>query len=225
MRLKLGIKRTVSIGLAVAALSALAAISAASASAAKPEFVGPTGPITVKGEPSTYLELAGGSITQCREVSGSGAITGKKTGNVTLLLSSCTALPGFCHGKGLLTTEMKTVELEMIPVYTLKTGAVGIELRPKVGTKFAELSSPNGAACELKGSLLAIVTPERRRSSKFTLKFSGERGTQTPSQYENETHEAINSWLEFRLFPSEAFEKESWSGNLTMSTTKEIEIG
>jgi hypothetical protein len=204
--------------LVVAALSVLASASAASATEPIPAFLGYTGPVTVgTGSPMTF-ERGGYESNSCSTVSATGAITGKKAGNLTLTFAGCGTPPNYCHGKGMKPSEFKTVELEMIPVYAVKTAGVAIELRPKVGTKFAELESPFGSRCELKGSVLAMVTPINRYSREFTLTFNGSKGRQTPEQYETESHEIVNSWLELES------QKESLYGTPKMKSTYEMEI-
>jgi hypothetical protein len=209
----------------LSAVLVVSAVATASASAGLPEFrgVSESSPanFTIAGS-SFYIETAVGEITSCKKVSGSGSITGPKIGHGTITLSECSTFPHYCHGKGLPVSELKTVELEVIPVYTVKgPQKIGLELRPKTGTKFAELQSPFGNICELKGSLIAGITTISGK--EFQLNLTGSHGIQTPSQYETESHEIVNSWLEINNNGG-TFVKESWSGAPKLLTSKVIEL-
>jgi hypothetical protein len=223
MRFQLGVRRTFGIGLAIAALSVVASVSAASASAASPEFIGGTPSFTVSS--TEYMSLRSPAGTwNCEHISGSGAITGKKTGNITLSLS-CANTYGLCHAVGI--NGINTTELEMIPVYPVKSESIAVEMRPKVGTTFAKGETPFGGSCEIKGSLLAYIKPrgEINETREFTLEFKGQSGgVQVPSQYETESHEVVNSWLEYNTSKSGSFQKLSWSGTALMKLSQPIRI-
>jgi hypothetical protein len=218
--------RGLGIGVMLTAVLAFGAISVASAAAAAPEFR------DLGKEPTTFsisgtslsIETATSELSSCKALAGSGAITGPKSGSATIALSGCTTLPSYCHGKGLSATELKTVQLEVVPVYIKASQKVGLEFRPKAGSPFAELQSPFGSQCELAGSLIGQISPINSFRNEFTLRFEGLHGTQTPSQYENESHELVNSWLENENLSK--FIKESWSGSATLKTSgRSIEIG
>jgi hypothetical protein len=215
---------------ALVVVLALGAISVASASAASPEFkrVSPLRPVafTVAG---SHLALAfnTGEVSVCNKVAGAGTLTGAKTGNATLTLSECGTMPHFCYSKGSNGHELKSVELEVIPVYTAKAEhRVGIELRPKVGTVFSELTCLYGNPVELRGSIIAEVSPINSASKVFGFDFSGSKGIQSPSKYENEKGEFVNSWLElgFGTGGPLKYQEESWEGKTTLTTAETIEI-
>jgi hypothetical protein len=226
MQIVRGSSKRVGVTVAMFAVLAVGLISASSAAAASPEFRGlaakePTS-FSISGG-SLHIETATGAITACESIAGKGSITGPKTALGSITLSGCSTFINYCHGKGLPSGELKTVELEIIPVYTVKAPQkVGLEFRPKSGSTFAALESPFGNQCELAGSLIAQITPINSATSQFTLVFSGNRGTQTPKQYENPSQELVNSWLE--TVNQGYFTKESWNAGATFKTGRSLEL-
>jgi hypothetical protein len=214
------------LGLLLTLALALCASSSALALPTKPYFEGgvsETHPVsfTLTGSGSLSLET-GFSSTVCTKLVGSGTLTGPKTGTATLTASGCGMEIGYCHGKGMGINEFKTVELEVIPVYAPKAPEVGFELKPKKGTIFSEMVSPVGTLCEIVGSIVAKWTGSSNVGKTWPLAFSGSKGTQTPSTYENDAHESVNSWLERR--DNSSYFKESWYDNLTMTTSTELKL-
>src|SRR5262249_44726420 len=77
------------LGLCIAAVLAVSVAAASSASAALPEFVGPfPAPFTAKSG-ATVLETVKKAKITCLSDTGSGEVTGPKTGSVTIVLKGC----------------------------------------------------------------------------------------------------------------------------------------
>jgi hypothetical protein len=208
------------LGLSTALVLGLIPIASASALPTKPYFnpVSETfqDTFTVSGS-NLKLQTPTRSTSVCNTVTGSGSLTGPKTGHATLTASGCSTLINYCHGKGMGLNEFKTTELEVIPVYAPTAPQVGLEMKPKVGTTFAELESIFGNKCGLTGSIIAHFTTFKGKS--LSLEFDGVEGSQTPNHYENEAHESVNSWLE-----TAEGEKESWDAGFKLNLSREIEL-
>jgi hypothetical protein len=229
MRPNLRSKRTLALAVAVTALLAMA-VSAASAAAALPQFALRAGdswktPVTftVSGSGLT-VSTAVGDAMSCSTASGSGTLTGPKSGTATLSFSGCSAPIYNCYGKGMKASEFKTVELEVVPVYAPDGKTVLLELKPKSGVKFAEFESAFGNQCELKGSLLATIGPKGEWQRELTVGFSGLSGRSTWTQYETESHELVNSWLELSPSLHGAFVGEAWSGKAKLKLSRELRV-
>jgi hypothetical protein len=223
MRRSLSRRRMAILSMAVLAVMAMAA-SAASASAASPEFgsLGAKFPdkFTVSGSGLNVETPATGALGSCSKATGSGSITGHKSGTATLSFTGCSAMPKFC-GSG--EKGFKTAELETIPVYLNKAQsphAVDVLFRPKVGNTFATLTC--GGLPEtgrLIGSVLATISPVNFLRSNYTVTFS-----QNVTSYETEAGGRANSWLELE-YEGQKPERESWnSGGLGLVTESNIEI-
>ncbi len=217
----IGIRFERATGLAVLLAVVMGVVGVASASGAAPEFKGVTAekPVTftLSGNIGS-IETTSGAVAACSGgASGSGTLTGPKSGSLTLTESGCN-LPWFCG------TQIKTKELELIPVYISKAKQqVGFELRPPTGNVVASLTCA-GSAAELRGSIITAVTPINQLANKFSLKFAQSKGSQIPSQYEDEKGTLVNSWVEFGYFTHPSKERWGLEGLVNMSTAKTIEV-
>jgi hypothetical protein len=211
------------VGAALIAVLVLS-VAAATASAALPEFETETGrypdKFTMKG--STFLVETPTKAQGLCEMSGTGAITGPKTGTATLKLTRCHQWPGFCHAVGR-PEEVETTELEVIPVYVESKTRVALEFKPKVGTKVATLAcaGSNIANGEIAGSILAVFTPTNVNLTEFRTIFEERVGVQSPSRYESGG--LVNSWLEIR-WNEKPFERLGWNGEAVVRTEARVTL-
>src|SRR5579859_758734 len=102
-------------GLCCMAILALSATITASASAALPEFAGPFPvPFTAKSG-LTRLETVKGAVITCLSDTGSGEVTGPKTGTVTITFTGCelVTLGLSCNTVGVPPGDIVTTQLVM----------------------------------------------------------------------------------------------------------------
>jgi hypothetical protein len=203
----------------------LGGLFAGSALAAEPSFEGvnPLKPMPISFSGGwTSVETSVREIGGCGKFSGSGALTGARSGHAVLKLEECGNLPNFCHDVGNPNT-LTTVELEIVPVYINKaTHAVGLWFKPKTGTQFAKLGCSVGTG-EIKGGLITEPLGVKGGRS-FLLEFRGHEGHQFPEQFETETGVKVGSWLENTHSTTGGWSKESWNSKPTMTTEREIRI-
>jgi hypothetical protein len=223
------------LGLLVLALSAVALslASAASASAANPQFEYPgvheggTDTFTITNS-QTYVDANGG-IYSCGKLSGTGTLTGPKTGVATLKIFECglNNLPRNCH-TGVKLNEMETVQLSITPVYAVYNGKkqVALLFKPTSGTAVAKLSCQWGGPAELKGSILGEWGGGGGKEHKLTFAGSiSRRENQEPSVYENEKAEQVNAWLELGFtFGAPEWIREGWESIDTLVAAHEFSI-
>jgi hypothetical protein len=205
------------VGIAVSAALMLASVATASASAALPDFEGvfPNKyTMTMKG--SVNFATTTGSEFSCTGRSATGSITGAKAGNMNITFSVC-KVAGECTSEGASRNQIKTTELEVTPVYISKTEKrVDLYLKPKVGTLFASCVSLFGGPHEIRGSVLASISPLNSSTKSFTLTTTQAGGKMEPRSYENEKGELVKSIpFETNFFGGTFFE-------LGMASTSEI---
>jgi hypothetical protein len=208
---------------ALIAVTAVGAVAAASAFATAPEFKG--------AFPNKFHISAGGITMETQDsafgscsATGEGTITGAKAGSVTITLNHCGTLPGYCHGLGE-ASVLQTEQLSIYPFYISKANhEVGFELRPKTGVPFAPLDCAGFAqpGLELSGSIVGKINSVNTQSKSYTLNFSQSHSVQQPNHYENEKGESVNSWLELHDLAN--VEREAWSGSLSLTLEKYLEV-
>lgn len=183
-------KRAKTVGLLTMAALAASATLAASASAALPEFVGPLpAPFTSKSGVTTLETVKKAQIT-CATDSGTGEVSGPKTGSVKITLTGCelVTLGLTCNTVGAPPGEIVTTTLVMTLGYIklAPKKEVGIDLSTATGGPLIE------AVCGplrtlVDGSVIGKITPINKLvkpPSHFTLKFTQAAGKQKPTNFE-----------------------------------------
>jgi hypothetical protein len=190
-------------GLAFLAVAALGAGAAASASAAKPEFVLKSGSFPVgftsTGGAATW-ETTSGETLSCTSITDGGAITGTKTGSVTLTFKGCTTtmfgFPISCKSSGRASGEVQT-NLLATHLYSDNTRSKVLEdLAPASGSNFAQFECAGLGTVVWTGQLLGEFPTTNTFLHSTSLIFKQTKGVQAFSAYENETGELVSAYLQ-----------------------------
>jgi hypothetical protein len=206
---------------ALVGMLALSAFASASASATLPDFhpegtkISPVN-FTVAGGKMNFP--VGGFLLSCAQSTGTGSITGAKTGTAKLTLEECRGPLGeTCqsgsHSKGIIVTE----SLPIVLVYTTKepTKQVAIDF----GSQASTFMTYNcGGVTVTRGRILAPITPLDTLTKTFTAKLSEVKGRQTPTENYNEALTGKEESFPEVSWNGGAFhEEEALTGNLTLT--------
>jgi hypothetical protein len=160
-----------------------------SAWAALPEFSGPFPNSFTAKSGVTTLETTSKALIHCVTDTGTGELSGAKTGSVTLTFTGCElvtlALP--CNTAGLPPGEIVTTTLLMTLGYINEPKKeVGIDLSTATGGPLMKFFC-GPLETTVKGSVIGKVTPVNKLikpPGHFTLKFTQATGHQKPSHFE-----------------------------------------
>jgi hypothetical protein len=180
--------------LALVAVFALSALATASASAeiTVPQFK----PVGTKTLPVSFTLTAGsmevslGGIgpLPCSKATGTGSITGPKSGTAKLQITGCRNAQGeACESpEAKETGEIITGSLPFVLVYTTKepTKQVALDFGSKTGTFMSY--GCRGSSAVLRGRILAPITPLNTLTKTFTATLRQEKGEETPTKNYNE---------------------------------------
>jgi len=220
-----GRKLVVVLAIMVAAMS----VATASASATTPEF---------SFELPESVTYSGGQITfegaknisvKCETIVGTTSVTGFKQFSSALTLKGCNAslfgIPAKCSSAGAAEGEVVANTVNARLEYISKA-AHEVALILNSGGKNSTIATFKcGSETEvIRGEVIARITPVKTLTTKFPLAFSGAKGVQELTQYENEKGEKI-AVSPLELGTNGVFEKSSLnSTGLALLFSKSAEI-
>jgi hypothetical protein len=182
-------RRARTIGLCCAALVALSAGMTASAAAAPPEFTGPfPTPFTSKSG-VTVLETVKKATITCTADTGSGEVTGPKTGTMTITFTGCefVTLGVMCNTVGVPPGTIVTAPLLTALGYINgPKKEVGVDLSTATGGPLMEFTCA-GLRVTVAGSVIGKITPVNKvvaPPGHFSLRFTQAAGKQKPTKFE-----------------------------------------
>ena len=157
----------------LAAFGAIVALFAASAHAA-PIFTGSfPNTFTIKAKEGIKFNTSrtGEVVTSCKEVSGTGSLTGPDNGTFKGELTGCSygGLYNFCEGQGKPKFEGS---LELVQI---NTTTVGVVLLPNELVFHCKLKEEEGSlekTTQYKGAILAPISPINTSTTHFTLNLN-----------------------------------------------------
>jgi hypothetical protein len=175
---------------ALVAVLAFAAVAAASASAALPEFVPSTGakfPIALSGSnggAKSEFNVAGGTgfIRPCDGYKYKGDVTGAKTATLTTEFTNCQTGTTACNTAGAASGVIVLPGTASLVYVNKSSKQVALLLNVNELTVFC-----GALEVELKGNILAPVTPVNVKTSVLDLAIAGLKGKQKSYEYEAET--------------------------------------
>jgi hypothetical protein len=210
--------------LALVAAVAVSVATATAASAALPEFSkairGTTGdPVTftLKGG-IAQLNVPNVENFSCGSSTGTGSITGAKSGTAKLTFHECGSALRRCQSPG---AESGTIVTETLPfalVYTEKEPAkkVAIDFNRK-GEKLVTFSCGLNK-WTVRHAILAPVTPINTLTKTFTTAFTVSNGLQTPTENYNEELTGVE-----KSFPEISFNEGAYKAGFGLSSSIVLE--
>jgi hypothetical protein len=190
--------RARTLGLCCIAALALAAGVTASASAALPEFTGPFPTHFTSKSGKTLLETVKKAQITCAADTGSGEVTGPKTGAIKITFSGCefVTIGVACNTPGIPPGDIVTAPLMMTLGYINgPKKEVGIDLSTATGGPLMEFSCA-GLQVIVSGSVIGKITPVNKPvvpPSHFVLRFTQAGGKQKPSKFEGEPTDVLST--------------------------------
>lgn len=180
--------RIKTVGSVLVAVFAMSSVLSATASAAKPEFVfgGVKKGFESKATGAVSLETTGGTKVKCLGGSGKGEIEGgngsKKLTKVIVKFTGCESTGFKCKTPTGATGEIITNELVGQLGYVEGTTKVGLEMKPKTGTQFAEFECVGGIVkVKITGAVIGQLTPlntKVKTTQHYTLAYRQTAGVQ-----------------------------------------------
>lgn len=213
--------RTIRIRTAVVAFVAmlmLSAVAALAASAAELEQIPAKGKFTVSSS-SGKFETVGKSSVSCTKATGSGEVTGAKTGKSTTTFEGCTGPLGVkCTSSGATSGNIVTeINSELVWLNkSTKTAGQKLALAKEVTINCSLIK------LKVRGATLCPVEPVNTKTKTFTFPCKESAGKQEFREYENESGEKFKAITETNV--SGSFEESGLSATETLTFPEAVEI-
>ena len=207
------------------AVLALGALSAAPAFAGLPEF----GKLNSGNRKLTLTSSSGTAfenynfIFRCDSSSGTGELTGAKTGTIILKFTGCVLNRASCSSPGDSPGEITTASLPAELVYTSKEKHEAALVVNYKQTDFAAWRCEAASEGGIHGSIIAPITAVNTKTTSHALDFVAKEYTQQPTSYENEEGTKVAAAPTMSIL-GEPFLEGSLADAFTATTKEGLEI-
>lgn len=196
---------------------ALSAAVASAASAAELEQVPASGKFTVGAPEGGSFETTSGTVIKCTGATGSGEVTGVKTGKSTVKFEGCTSSGISCNTSGAKSGVIET-EITSELVWLNKSSKIaGQDLVAKETTITCLIIK-----AKVRGSTICPVEPTNTKTTTFKLVCKQTKGIQEYTEYENEKGEKFKDITETEL--GKGWKQSGLGSNETLTFSEKVEI-